>query len=162
MNVSVIDLDSAGTLHPVTRIAGAALARNARFSPDGRWLAYQSNETGRMQVYVVSYPELRDKRPISTDGGSEPAWRPSGGELYFRNGPSMMVVAIRTAPTLEVGTPRELFRGLFEEDLYGDRSYDVMPDGRHFLMFESDPASAPELRVIRNWRAELEAIVGKP
>jgi serine/threonine-protein kinase len=162
MNVSVIDLDSAGTLHPVTRIAGAALARNARFSPDGRWLAYQSNETGRMQVYVVSYPELRDKRPISTDGGSEPAWRPSGGELYFRNGPSMMVVAIRTAPTLEVGTPRELFRGLFEEDLYGDRSYDVMPDGRHFLMFESDPASAPELRVIRNWRAELAGDAGRP
>jgi len=162
MNVSVIDLDSAGTLHPVTRIAGAALARNARFSPDGRWLAYQSNETGRMQVYVVSYPELRDKRPISTEGGTEPAWRPTGGELYYRNGPSMMVVTIRTAPTLEVGTPRELFRGPFEEDLYGDRSYDVMPDGQHFLMFQSDPASAPELRVIRNWRAELESMLRNP
>ena len=162
MNVSVVDLDSAGTLHPVTRSAGTALARNARFSPDGRWLAYQSNETGRMQVYVVSYPELRDKRPISTEGGTEPAWRPAGGELYYRNGPSMMVVAIRTAPTLEVGTPRELFRGSFEEDLYGDRSYDVMPDGQHFLMFESDPASAPELRVIRNWRAEIDSLLGGP
>jgi hypothetical protein len=54
-----------------------------------------------------------------------------------------------------------LFRGPFEEDLYGDRSYDVMPDGQHFLMFESDPASAPELRVIRNWGTELDATVGR-
>jgi len=161
MNVSVVDFDSAQTLRPVTRFAGTALARNARFSPDGRWLAYQSNETGRMQVYVVSYPDLGQKRPISTEGGTEAAWRPDGGELYYRNGPRMMAVTIRTAPTLEVGTPRELFRGSFEEDLFGDRSYDVMPDGKHFLMFESDPASAPELRIIRNWVAELDATLGR-
>jgi len=161
MNVSVVDLDSAQTLRPVTRIAGTALARNARFSPDDRWLAYQSNETGRMQVYVVSYPDLGQKRPISTEGGTEAAWRAAGGELYYRNGPRMMAVTIRTAPTLEVGTPRELFRGSFEEDLFGDRSYDVMPDGQHFLMFESDPASAPELRIIRNWAAELDATLGR-
>jgi hypothetical protein len=160
MNVSVVDFDSAHTLHPVTRIA--AWARNARFAPDGRWLAYQSNETGGMQVYVVSYPDLSQKRPISTEGGTEPAWRAGGGELYYRNGTRMMAVAIRTAPILEVGTPRELFRGSFEEDQTGDRSYDVMPDGQHFVMFESDPASAPELRIIRNWVAELRATVGKP
>jgi Tol biopolymer transport system component len=157
MNVGVVDLDSAHAFHPVTR--GAAISRNARFSPDGRWLAYQSNETGRMQVYLVSYPDLGQKRPISTEGGTEPAWRPRGGELYYRNGSSMMVVTIRTAPALEVGTPRELFRGPFLEDKYGDRSYDVMPDGEHFLMLEANPAAAPELRVIRNWAAELKATV---
>ncbi|MGH7701509.1 MAG: hypothetical protein ACREMO_00295, partial [Gemmatimonadales bacterium] len=160
LNVSVVDFDSTHTLHPVTRITG--WARNARFSPDGHWLAYQSNETGRMQVYVVSYPDLGQKRPISVEGGTEPAWRASGGELYYRNGPRMMAVTIRTAPALEVGTPRELFRGSFEEDEVGDRSYDVMPDGQHFLMFESDPASAPELRIVRNWIAELKATVEMP
>jgi len=157
MNVAVVDLDSAEIVHPVT--GTVAVARNARFSPDGRWLAYQSNETGRMQVYVVSYPELSQKQTISTEGGTEPAWRPRGGELYFRNGASMMAVTIRTAPTLEVGTPRELFQGPFLEDLFGDRSFDVMPDGEHFLMVEANPAAAPELRVIRNWAAELEALV---
>jgi serine/threonine-protein kinase len=157
LNVFVIDLDSATTVHPVTNTR--AVARNARFSPDGRWLAYQSNETGRMQVYLVSYPDLAIKRPVSTDGGTEPAWRPQGGELYYRNGPSMMVVPVRTSPTLEVGAPRELFRGPWLEDIYGDRSYDVMPDGVHFLMFEANPAAAPELRVIRNWGAELAATV---
>jgi serine/threonine-protein kinase len=157
MNVSVVDLDSAHAFHPVTSLN--LIARNARFSPDGRWLAYQSNETGRMQVYVISYPDLAEKRPVSTEGGTEPAWRPRGGELYYRNGPSMMAVTISTTPRLEIGTPRQLFRSSFPEDLYGDRSFDVMPDGEHFLMFEPDPAAAPELRVIRNWAAELKATV---
>jgi eukaryotic-like serine/threonine-protein kinase len=159
INVFVVDVDSAATAHVVTNTR--AIARNARFSPDGRWLAYQSNETGRMQVYVVSYPDLAIKRPISTDGGTEPAWRPQGGELYYRNGPSMMVVPIRTSPGLEVGTPHELFRGPWLEDIYGDRSYDVTPDGTHFLMLEANPAAAPELRVIRNWGAELDATVSR-
>jgi serine/threonine-protein kinase len=159
MNVAVVDLDSARTVHAVTNTSG--VARNARFSPDGRWLAYQSNETGRMQVYVVSYPDLEQRRPISTEGGTEPAWRPGGGELYYRNGSSMMVVNIRTSPPLDVGPPRELFRGPFLEDIYGDRSYDVMPDGEQFLMFEANPAAAPELRVIRNWAAELKTTVGR-
>ncbi len=159
-NVSVVDLDSTHTFRPVTRTA--ATARNSRFSPDGRWLAYQSDETGRTQVYVVSFPGLDQRRPISTEGGTEPAWRPDGGELFYRNGTRMMVVPIRTAPSLQVGPPRELFRGLFEEQAWGDRSYDVMPDGQHFVMFESDPASAPELRVIRNWAAELRAMLGRP
>jgi eukaryotic-like serine/threonine-protein kinase len=159
MNVAVVDLDSAHTVHVVTN--GTSVARNARFSPDGRWLAYQSNETGRMQVYVQSYPDLSQKRPISTEGGTEPAWRRTGGELYYRNGASTMVVSVRTSPSLDVGTPRELFRGPFLEDIYGDRSYDVMPDGEHFLMFEANPAAAPELRVIRNWAAELKATLGK-
>jgi hypothetical protein len=157
--VFVIDLDSAAMVHPVT--STRAVARNARFSPDGRWLAYQSNETGRMQVYVVSYPDLATKRPVSTDGGTEPAWRPQGGELYYRNGPSMMVVPIRTSPGLDVGAPRELFRGPWLEDIFGDRSFDVTPDGAHFLMFEANPAAAPELRVIRNWGAELAATVSR-
>jgi Tol biopolymer transport system component len=158
-NVSVVDLDSARTMHTVKQTA--AVVRNARFSPDGRWLAYQSNETGRMQIYVVAYPGLGERRPVSTDGGTEPAWRMRGGELYYRNGASMMVVSIRTSPTLQVGTPRELFSGPFLEDVYGDRSFDVTADGERFLMFEANPAAAPELRVIRNWAAELKSTVGK-
>ena len=66
-------------------------------------------------------------------------------------------IPIRTAPSLEVGSPRELFRGPFEHNQWGDHSYEVMPDGQHFVMFEADPASAPELRVIRNWAAEVAA-----
>jgi Tol biopolymer transport system component len=158
MNVAVMDVEN-GAVRPVT--TGATVARNPRFSPDGRWLAYQSNETGKMQVYLVSFPGLDQKRPISTGGGTEPAWNRNGGQLFYRNGASMMAVQIRTSPTLDVGTPRELFRGPFLEDIFGDRSYDVMPDGEHFIMLEANPAAAPELRVVRNWLAELKATVGK-
>jgi eukaryotic-like serine/threonine-protein kinase len=160
MNVSVVELDHPDSLHPVTRIDGTA--RNARFSPDGKWLAYQSNETGRMQVYVIAYPGLDQKTPVSTEGGTEPAWRPRGGELYYRNGQSMMSVRVTTSPTLTLGPPQELFRGPFLADLYGDRSYDVMPDGAHFLMSEANPAAAPELRVVRNWAAEVKSSMGRP
>jgi hypothetical protein len=73
----------------------------------------------------------------------------------------MMAVSIRTTPALEIGTPRELFQGPFLHDLFGDRSFDVMPDGEHFLMFEANPAAAPELRVIRNWVAELKAMASR-
>ena len=154
-NVYVADLEHPDSVLQVT--SGSATSRNPRFSPDGRWLAYQSNETGTMEVYVVSLPDLTRRTPVSTDGGTEPAWRPGGGELYFRKGGSMMAVTIATTPELRIGSPRELFRGQFLEDLYGDRSFDVMPDGEHFLMFESNPAGVPQLRVIRNWVRELDA-----
>jgi serine/threonine-protein kinase len=155
MNITAVAFDSA---HTVTRVTqGTGTSRNTSISPDGRWLAYESNETGRTQVYVLAFPGLDRKQAISTDGGTEPTWRSDGGELFYRNGTSMMAVPIRTTPTFEAGAPRELFRGPFEDNWWGDRSYDVMPGGQQFLMFESDPASAPELRVIRSWSAELRA-----
>jgi Tol biopolymer transport system component len=157
MNVGVLDMEQPDSLHHVTQVVEAT-ARNPRFSPDGRWLAYQSNETGTMQVYVIEWATLGQKKAISTEGGTEPAWHPRGGELFYRNGPSMMVVDIVTSPTMTVGAPRQLFREPYLEDLYGDRSFDVMPDGQQFLMFEANPAAAPELRVIRNWAVELDSL----
>ena len=155
MDLAVVDMDTAHTFRRLTH--GPGTTQNSRFSPDGRWLAYESDETGRRQVYLISYPGLDVKRAISTEGGTEPVWRSDGGELYYRDRTRMMVVPIRTAPSLEVGAPRELFRGPFEHNQWGDHSYEVMPDGQHFVMFEADPASAPELRVIRNWAAEVAA-----
>ena len=71
----------------------------------------------------------------------------------------MMAVTVRTGATIEVGAPREIFRGDFVEDQYGDRSYDVMPDGQRFLMLRPNPAAAPDLRVVRNWSRELMTTV---
>jgi serine/threonine-protein kinase len=159
-NVATVALDSARTFTPVT--GGTTATRNASISPDGRWLAYQSNASGRTQVYVIAFPALDRKQAISTEGGTEPTWSSDGRELFYRDGTRMMVVPVRMAPTIEAGTPRVLFRGEFEDNWWGDRSYDVMPGGQQFLMFESDPASAPELRVIRNWATELRAALGNP
>src|ERR1700676_3906504 len=82
-----------------------------RFSPDGRWLSYISDESGRYEVYVQPYPGPGGKWQISTEGGTEPVWNPNGRELFYRSGAKMMVVDIATQPNFVPGKPRMLFEG---------------------------------------------------
>jgi Tol biopolymer transport system component len=82
-----------------------------KFSPDGRWVAYCSAESGKPQVYVQAFPGPGPKIQISSDGGTDPVWKRNGGELYYRNGDSMMAVAVSTAPTYKAGRPQVLWRG---------------------------------------------------
>jgi eukaryotic-like serine/threonine-protein kinase len=77
-----------------------------QFSPDGRWLAYISDETGRYETYVQPYPVTGGKWPISTDGGTEPVWNRNGRELFYRSGNKMMAVDITTEPGFRVGKPQ--------------------------------------------------------
>ena len=85
-----------------------------RFSPDGRWLAYISDESGRYEIYVQPYPGPGGKWQISTEGGTEPVWNPNGRELFYRNGDKMMAVDIATQPGFSAGKPRMLFEGQYE------------------------------------------------
>jgi eukaryotic-like serine/threonine-protein kinase len=82
-----------------------------RFSPDGRWLAYVSDESDRWEIYVQPYPGPGGKWQISTDGGTEPVWNPNGRELFYRSGDKMMAVDIATQPGFAAGRPRVLFEG---------------------------------------------------
>ena len=150
----VADLNDGGSLREVA--TGAGDRRHPAFSADGRAIAYQSDESGRDEIYVRRFPALDDTRIVSTEGGTEPLWR-SRRELVFRNGSRMMAVDIRTTPRLEVGTPRELFRAYMEYDLNGDRGYDITPDGG-FVVIRTDPVSAPDLRVIKGFVSELERL----
>jgi Tol biopolymer transport system component len=79
-----------------------------KFSPDGRWLAYCSNESGKPQVYVQAYPGPGPKIQVSTDGGTDPVWKRTAGELYYRNSDSMMAVDVSTTPTFSAGVSRVL------------------------------------------------------
>ncbi|MCH8269243.1 MAG: PD40 domain-containing protein [Acidobacteria bacterium] len=96
----------------------------AVFSPDGRWLAYVSDESGRFEIYVQPFPGPGGKWQISTGGGTEPVWSPSGQELYYRNSDQMMAVDISTQPTFTVGKPRLLFRGRYERSSVSRAYYD--------------------------------------
>ena len=102
-------------------------------SPDGKWLAYQSDETGRMEVYVRPYPGPGARVSVSLHGGTEPVWAHSGRELFFRSGDSLMAAAVALSPSFAVTGRRPLFTGSF---LSGDtyREYDVAPDDQHFVM----------------------------
>jgi len=124
--------------------------RNPRFSPDGRWVAYESDETGLTEVYLVPYPGPGRKVKISTDGGTSPVWARDGRALFYRNGDAMMGVPIQTLPSFSPGRARLLFRKV------SPHPFDVAPDGR-FLMIEDLPAPAlGPLTVALNWHAELK------
>ena len=130
---------------------------NAEVSPDGRWVAYNSSETGRNEVYVERFPTLGDREQISTAGGRQPVWSPDGRELFYRAADAMMVVSIDTEPTLALGTPDVVFQRRYFDDAVG-RRYDLAPDGRRFLMIKEagdEAAGSIQLHVVLNWHQEL-------
>jgi serine/threonine protein kinase/Tol biopolymer transport system component len=130
-----------------------------RFSPDGRWLAYVSDESGRFEVYVQPYPGPGGKWQISTEGGTEPAWNPNGRELFYRSGDKMMGVDIATQSSFAAGKPRMLFEGPYLPTPVTFPNYDVAPDGQRFLMLkasESAEAAPTQINVVLNWFEELK------
>ena len=137
--------------------------RFAEVSPDGRWIAYQSDESGRPEVYVRSFPDTdRVKRAISTEGGTTPAWGPGGKELFYRGpGGEMMVVSVETEPTFSAGTPTLLFKArefLVTGGSTGGRAFDIDAKGDRFLMVKTDS----EALVVQNWTEELKRLVPIP
>jgi Tol biopolymer transport system component len=128
-----------------------------RFSPDGRWLAYMSDDSGRYEIYVQPYPGPGGKWQISTEGGTEPAWNRSGRELFYRSGDKMMVVDIATQPGFAAGKPRMLFEGRYEQAPVQSNDYDVSHDGQRFLMLKpTDQAAPTQINVVLNWFEELK------
>jgi serine/threonine-protein kinase len=130
------------------------------FSPDGRWVAYESDESGRVEVYVQPFPGPGSKELVSTDGGTDPAWSRDGRELFYRSGDRMMAVATAIRPTFRASKPEVLFeRPYWAAFLL--RNYDVSPDGRRFLMIkESEQAAAAvHINVVQHWLEELKRLV---
>jgi eukaryotic-like serine/threonine-protein kinase len=129
------------------------------FSPDGHWLVYASDESGRWEIYVQPYPGPGGKSQISTDGGREPLWNRNGRELFFRNGNRMMAVDVTTEPTFSAGKARTLFEGLYRSTNLSLPTYDVAPDGQRFLMVKSSEqaTSVTQINVVLNWFEELKS-----
>jgi serine/threonine-protein kinase len=130
-----------------------------RFSPDGHWLAYVSDESGRYETYVKPYPGPGGKWQISTEGGTEPAWNSNGRELFYRSGDKMMAVDIAAQPSFTAGKPRMLFEGHYQTTPVTYPNYDVSPDGQRFLMLkpiEQAQAAPTQINVVLNWFEELK------
>ncbi|MBA3297173.1 MAG: serine/threonine-protein kinase [Acidobacteria bacterium] len=141
-------------------IQGAANEYGPEFSPDGKWIAYVSQEAGSSDVYVVPYPGPGGKLRVTSDGGVAPAWSRDGKELFYQTPAGLMSVAVSAGPDPQLGVPRLLFGGSFvrfsRED--GPREYDVAPGGDRFLMLKAEQKVAaipPSLNVIFNWAAEM-------
>jgi Tol biopolymer transport system component len=124
------------------------------FSPDGRWIAYSSDDSGRNEIYVRPYPGPGGKIKISNEGGAEPAWSRDGRELFYRNGGKLMAVPMKIGTTLEPGVATPLF----ETNVVGFFSYDVSADGRFLLYTPGNiaaPAASP-VTIVLNWQAGLK------
>jgi serine/threonine-protein kinase len=125
-------------------------------------VAYPSDESGRHEIYIRPYPGPGAKWPISTDGGTEPVWNPTGRELFYRRGNKMMVVDVAARPVFAAGRPRLLFTGDYVPAETTYPNYDVSPDGRRFLMVQRsarEHATPSQIVVVLNWHEELKRLV---
>jgi serine/threonine-protein kinase len=124
------------------------------FSPDGKWLAYESNGTGRNEVYITPFPGGGAQYQVSTGGGERPIWKRDGREIYYREGLRVMAVKVTAkADSLELSAPEPLFE-LAAGNLNG-RYYDVGPDGRFLVNTSPLTTKAQNFSVVVNWPAAL-------
>jgi serine/threonine-protein kinase len=131
-------------------------------SPDGRFVAYQSNDSGRFEIYVRAYSGSGGRHLVSTNGGVRPRWSPTGGEIFFLSQRSLWTTAVRTSPTFAADPPRKLFD--LPDEIAGGwdaGGWDVSPDGQHFVTVELDPFELRplDLVVVPGWVEETTARV---
>jgi len=144
----------------------AATETQPALSPDGQWLAWMTDASGRPEVMVRRYPD-GPSVPVSRDGGVEPVWGPGGRELYFRDlgGTRVMMAGFQPGEPPVVGAPRVLFTGRYAICNPWCRSFDISPDGRRFVMVKNFEGmtdagywlSGSEIRIVPHWDRELDA-----
>ena len=133
--------------------------RGAVFSPNGRWLAFVTDESGRAEVYVQPFPGPGQKVPVSTNGGLQPMWSRNGRELFYREGDSLMAVPVQLDP-FRASAPQKLFDmpgAIYNFDQFV-ADYDVAADGR-FLAVSQDPRT--EIHIVLNWTEEVQRALGR-
>jgi hypothetical protein len=154
---------------PVPFLQTSFREQGPTFSPDGRWIAYSSNETGRDEIYIAPYPGPGGRIAVSTGGGRAPRWAADGRELFYRNGRQMMAARIDSRTTLSIAEPRLLFEGDYvQEDVsQGAQNYDVSADGQRFLMMREavSPNQAntppPQILVVQHFDEQLKHLVAR-
>ena len=141
-------------------------AKDPRISPNGRWMAYASNESGKYEVYVCPFPDVKKgKWKVSASGGNHPLWSPDGRELFYSSSDATMAVPVETDPQFKLnGTPSVLFPGKLGKIIGANRLamadhtyWDISPDGKRFLMLKDSPDEAPrKINIVLNWLEELK------
>ena len=148
-----------GTSEPRPLVTTQGYDGGGQFSPDGRWMAYVSNEEGPVQGLRAPLSRSRAENPVSTQAGTHLKWNPNGKELFYRSGNKMMAVEVSTRPGRHCPftTPRALRTALRLRRCADVANYDVSPDGQRFVMVKDDSASG-RLNVVLNWKEELKRL----
>jgi serine/threonine-protein kinase len=157
MDVGLLDVAS-GSVEPF--LTSPYNAGWPVFSPDGGRLAYVSDETGRTEVWVRSFPGTGAAMQVSIEGGYEPVWSPDGKELFFRRGTSFFSVDFEGEAGLRAGSPYEMFRGRYDLSPTGHQHFDIDPEGRRFAAIALGQAADPDsLHLVLDWPRELDELV---
>ena len=173
-DVGMVASDGSGTWTPLVQTPARDLA--PAISPDGRWLAYASNESGRYEVYVQRFPEMLGRQQVSVGTGHRPHWSEDGRELFYLrapNGPPRAVVRVTVEstdsdpPALDFGAEEVLFDWRYHQRSSPMPFYDLSPDGRRFLMITTgdangDGSGRAEINVVLDWFEELKRLVPVP
>jgi hypothetical protein len=161
LDIGMITPESKGEWEPLLK--ESYVEAWAEISPDGRWMAYQSDESGKPEVYVRPFPDVnKGKSTVSTTGGTFPLWSPDRPELFYRNGDAVMVVKVETDPEFKPGKPEVLFQGKYVQ--LGNRAtWAIGRDGRFLMMKaventgKAPAAESPrQINVVLNWLEELK------
>jgi Tol biopolymer transport system component len=140
-------------------LKAASVLTNGQFSPDGKWVAYASNETGKWEIYVTSFPEARGKWQVSTGGGEEPRWRGDGKELFYLSSDGKMMAApVVIGANFDAGAPVALFQTTprLPVSTYDRFVYDVSKDGQRFLIItQVKQAETQPMSIVLDWPAKL-------
>jgi serine/threonine-protein kinase len=165
-NYDVMQMTLDGTRRVTPLLQSGLVEQNAVVSPDGRWLAYEANDSGRLEIYVRPFPEVTSGHwLVSTAGGTRPLWARSGEELFYLSpAGALMRVGVERGPTWAATTPtQQIKEGYFVSATFNlGRTYDIAPDGQRFLMLKENTGSdkaARSLIVVLNWAEELKRLV---
>jgi eukaryotic-like serine/threonine-protein kinase len=148
-SIYLLSLDTSPAKRSVIVDGGQGIARGASLSPDGHWLAYESNESGPFEIYVQAYPSPAGRLQVSREGGTKARWAKSSNHVYFITGTTIMVTKVTTQPDLRSEAPRPIVNEpLLVQDATSNKPYDVAPDGR--------------ILVVQNWLSEARALLSTP
>jgi serine/threonine-protein kinase len=150
-----------GDPEPRELVAVGAVATMPLISPDGEWLAYESDESGRKEIYVEPFPDGGERHQVSTDGARRFVWSPDGRNIYYQRNLKTMKVAVSTTPRFRAEPPEVLFEAEYETGNYSwAQNFDIAPDGKSFVMVKADEewGRATEIKVVLNWFEELKRL----
>jgi serine/threonine-protein kinase len=155
-DIWVLTVDGASAPRPFFQLPSQE--ESPEVSPDGHWLAYASDMSGRYEVYVSGFPEPGRRRQVSLDGGTEPVWSRDGNELFYRSGEALVAAAVETTPDFRVLAREVLFEGSYSLWPYHS-NYDVLPNGQTFVMIKPVEDESARLVVVLNWFEELRRLM---
>ena len=156
-DLSYLERNQEGGWEPHLFLRTAFRERSASLSPDGRFIAYASNESGQDEIYVQPFPEGGRRTTVSNNGGQQPRWSRDGRELFYVEGTTLTVVSVDTSATFSVRSRTPLFEHPNLANSWYPQ-YDISADGQRFIIptpVEDDPDAKPMIRVVQNWAEEL-------